>query len=507
MEPAKRVLLNTFAQYTRTIINVCLSFYSTRLVLDALGKSDYGIYTLVGGVVAMLGFISGALVVTTQRHLSFSHGKGNLDEVRKVFANSLWLHLIIGLALLVILFCLGPFLFNGFLNIDAARIDVAKKVYVVVVLILLMTFLAAPFRALFIARENIIYISIVDVLDGVLKFSLVLMLAHVGSDKLMTYAWMMLTVQVFNFLVLSLYARFHYRECTLVPRLRDFDKAVMGKILGFAGWTTYSVGCILVRTQGVSVILNRFFGTIINSAYGIAMQVSGAVSFVSQSILNAMSPQIVKAEGAGNRERMLALAELTSKYSFLLLAMISIPLVFEMPSILAFWLQEVPEHTIMFCRFILIAGVCDQLTIGLGTANQAIGRIRNYSLAVNTTKVLTLPLAWLCLRQGLPVAAVMWTYLIMEIVCAIIRLPFLKYTADLSITHFAQHVFLRILAPLAALLAVCFLMVRLPEMKFRFVLTLVAAVLVTLGVMWRFACESTEREAIKEMIGKKQMKQ
>ena len=216
MQPAQRAIVNTSAQYVRTIINILLSLYSTRLVLDALGKGDFGIFQLVGGVVAMLGFLTNALVITTQRHLSYAHGRGDKDELRRVFANSLMLHLILGGFLVLILALSTPWII-GFLEIDSGRIETAQKVFLITLATLFLSFLVAPFRALFIARENIIYISCIDVLDGVLKVAFVVLFLSLFPDRLLTYALLISSLMLFNLCAFSIYARIHYGETTLCP--------------------------------------------------------------------------------------------------------------------------------------------------------------------------------------------------------------------------------------------------------------------------------------------------
>ena len=181
------------------------------------------------------------------------------------------------------------------------------------------------------------------------------------------------------------------------------------------GWSVYSTGCIVGRTQGIAILLNRFFGTVVNAAYGIAWQVSGQLNFLSSSIQNATKPQLVRAEGANDRKKMFRLAEITSKFSFLLLAFISIPAIMEMDDLLSIWLKEVPENTVVFCQFIVLTNLADQLTIGLAYANEAIGKIRNYSLVVNSIKLLSLPAAFLFLHYGAEVIAVMYCILGIEL--------------------------------------------------------------------------------------------
>ena len=307
MDTNKRIVYNTLAQHIRAVLSIGMSLFSTRYILMALGNSDFGIFSLIGSTVTMLGFITNALVVTTQRHLSYSHGAGHNEETKAIFANSMFVHIVMGVLLVLALIVLEPFLFNGVLEIEANRMSSAIHVYFVVVIMLFLSLVTSPFRALFIARENIIYISIIDTLNGVFRLLLAIMLLYVVSDKLITYTWMMLAISVFNLLAFSLYAKRFFPETTLLPRRNEIRKKTIMKILDFAGWTCYSTGCIIGRTQGMAIVLNNFFGTIINTAYGIASQVSIAIQFVSQSILNAMSPQIVKAEGKKEHQHMLSL--------------------------------------------------------------------------------------------------------------------------------------------------------------------------------------------------------
>lgn len=495
MTNSQRIIVNTAAQYTRTIINVCLSLYSTRLILTALGQSDYGIYSVVAGVVAMLSFITNALVTTTQRYLSFHHGAGDKDKIRLVFGNSVLLHILIGVALTIILCAIGPWVINHLLNIAQERLEAALIVYFATVVMLLLTFLTAPVRALFIARENIVYISIIDVLDGVLKLCLAIWLSHITYDRLITYTGFMTSIQLFNLFAFIIYAAWKFEECHW-PSLREWNKQYIRELSGFAGWTIYSTGCIIARTQGVAILLNRFLGTTINAAYGIALQVTGAIQFVSASILNAINPQIMKAEGCGDRQRMIMLAEYASKYAFLLLSMVAIPLIAEMDTILHLWLGDVPEYATMFCRFILITALCDQTTIGLGCANQAIGQIKTYSLVINTIKVLTLPAAWICLRLGLPIISVMWCYLTFEIICAIGRLPFLRITADISIRHFCKNVFGRTLCPIVAMIITSYCMQQFVSINYRFLLNTIVTIAVGVICIWLTSIDKNEKKKI-----------
>lgn len=502
MTNSNRIIINTMAQYTRTIINVCLSLYSTRLILSALGQSDYGIYSVVAGVIAMMSFITNALVVTTQRFLSIYHGKNDPQKIRQIFGNSMLLHILIASILGVVLFCLGSWITHDFLNIVAERQQAAWYVYNAAVVMLMLTFITAPIRALFIARENIVYISIVDVVDGILKLLIAIGLSHIAYDHLVSYSVLMAGITLVNLLAFSIYASAKFPEFHL-PRLRDWDKQFIKELSHFAGWTTYSMGCIIGRNQGIAVVLNIFYGTIVNSAYGIAQQVLGAVQFISTSILNAMNPQIMKAEGSGDRSRMVRLCEYESKYAFLLLSLVAIPLIAEMDTVLHFWLGEVPEHAVMFCRCILAASLCDQISVGLTTANQAVGKIRTYNLIFYTFKLLVVILAWGCIKAGLPLISVMWCYIGVELFTSLLRLPLMKRIAHIAILPFCKNVFMRIIIPATTMSIVCYISVRYVNLSWRIILTTLLSVATGLLSIWITSLRKEEKQHITQLIKKK----
>ena len=224
MDPSKRIIVNTGVQYVKAIITTCLSLYSTRLILDALNVNDFGIYSVIAGVVAMLGFITNALIITTQRYLSVYKAKENTVFMHKLFSNSLLIHLVIGFLIGLILLSIEGILFEHVLNIDASRLSTARIVYVIAVLMLQITILTSPFKALFIAHENIIYIASVEIADSIIKVILAIGLAYITIDKLLVYAVMMAIIIFLNFLAFSIYGMIRFKECSIVIRKKDIDK-------------------------------------------------------------------------------------------------------------------------------------------------------------------------------------------------------------------------------------------------------------------------------------------
>lgn len=500
MNSRERIIANTAAQYTRTVINVCLALYSTRLILAALGQEDFGIYSVVAGVVSMLSFATNALVSTTQRYLSFYHGSGDTDKVYQMFGNSVLLHLLIAGALLLVFAALAMPVIHKFLLIEPERLHAATWVYAATALMLCLSFVTAPFRALFIARENIVYISVIDVADGVLRLLVAVYLTYMAHyDKLITFSWLLVGISIFDLLAFGAYALSKYEECHL-PRLFEWNKDCIASLSGFAGWTMYSTGCIIARTQGIAVLLNRTFGSALNAAYGIALQVNGATAFIAQSIANAMSPQIVKAAGQGLQSKVLGLSEAASKYAVTLFSLIAIPLIAEMDTVLHIWLGNPPEYTTVFCQVILISCICDQMTMGLTIANQATGKIKYYSLIINTVKLLTLPAAWICLHMGMACTSVMWCYLAFECICAVIRLPYIKIVQGLSIRHYCKTVICRVIGPIAITCAYCLLIIRYVHSDYRLLLTVAGSVLLYSACAYLIVLNKDERQTLKHIL-------
>lgn len=503
MEANKRIILNTSVQYIKAIVTTILSLFSMRIVLEAIGVSDYGIFSVVGGVIAMLGFITNALVITTQRYVSYYYGRHRTSQVKRFFTNSLFLHIILGLLIGLALLAIKGLLMNDFLKIDPDRLDAAKSVYDITVAILLVTVVTAPFKALFIAKENIVFISLVEMVDAILKLALAYLLLYIQADKLLLYVFILAGIQLLNLLAFALYANWQFPECSLLIRKRDISRIYIGQLLGFAGWTAYGMGAVAARNQGMAIILNICFSTTVNAAYGIANQVFGAISFLSTSILNAMNPQIMKAEGSKDRKKVFALAEKESKYSTMLLIIILVPLMFEMPSILNVWLTKVPDYCALFCNAILLSFICDQLTAGLNTINQAIGKIRTYTLLMYTPKLAYLPISYILFQNGGTIAEAMGMFVAIELLVALARIPYIHWKTQMSMKDFFLHVIVPLL-PLALLACAtsggCQLLFH---FKYRFLLTGVLSVSVSFLVSWFTVLDRNERGYFKEQILKR----
>ena len=507
MTETNRIIINTISQHLRTVMNIVMSLYSTRLAMEVLGQSSYGVYMLIGGIVSLLLYITSSMVITTQRHLSYSYGKGENTQSFIIFQNSYILHCLFGLAISVCFLSITSFLFDGhFLNIDTSQTTEARYVYYIVITTVLLTFVSSPFRALLTARENIIYISIIDIIDGMLKLALTFLLFYITEYRLTCYAIILSAVMLFNFLALSIFCKLRYKEASLLPHPLQFSKTVQRQLIGFATWTLFGTLCIFMRAQGIAIVLNRTYGAVINAAYGIATQAFGAIQAISQAILNAITPQIVKAEGSNDRDRMLFLSQQACKYCFFLLAIFAIPLLFEMDTILHIWLKEPPEHANTFCRIFIIASLIDQLTIGLNVSIQALGKIRNYTMCLYIVKLLTVTMVWLLLMTGYSIQHAMISYILMEFIAALLRLPFAHHYVSLRYNTFLHTVIFRLPIPVAAMLLTCYSTSLLPDFTLRFLLTGSLSAFTGIVALWFFGLDASEKTYILDSIKKRERK-
>lgn len=450
MKASSRVIVNTTAQFTKTFIGGIITLYSSRLILLSLGDNDFGIYSLLAGIILMLSFVTNALATSTQRFISYYHH----HELKAIssFSNSVFLHVILGFFAILLFLSLIPFLFNGFLNITPNRISSAKFVYITVVISVFISFITSPYRAILISHENIVYISFIEILDTILKLIIAISLNYIFIDKLNYYGLALMCIQIFNFLCIFVYTSKKYRKSTLI-KFSLINKKELKHMASFTGWNMYVLGCNIGRTQGLSIVLNKFLGTVMNAAYGIGLQLSSYVNYMSESLLNSLRPQIIKAEGIGDRTYMFNLSCTACKMSFFILSWISIPCIVYMPKILEIWLKEPPIGAITFCRMFMLAGLADSLTIGLHIANQAIGNLKKFVLCINTLKLSVLPISILLLYYDANIKLVATVYVFMEFITAILRI-FLLSKDGLRYQFYFSCVLVKIIIPLVIVIGV-----------------------------------------------------
>lgn len=444
MNTAKRVIKNTGFLYAKMGITMFISLYTTRLVLNALGVSDFGIFTIVGGAIGMLGFLNASMASATQRFMSYAEGEGNKEKQKKIFNISIVLHFLIAWVLGLVLLIIGYFFFNGILNIETERVYAAKVIYGSLILSTMFTVMSVPYDAVLNARENMLYYAIVGIVESLLKLIVAFAVVYFAGDKLILYGILMACIPFIIMTIMRIYCHKKYEECVIAPR-KYWDKNLIKEISGFAGWSFFASAATMITMQGIAILLNIFFGVIANAAHGIANQLAGQIMVFSNNMLKALNPTIVKSEGAKNRDKMLEITISGSKLSFMLLALFALPLCLETPAFLSIWLKNPPEYAVLFCRLVLIRLMITQLHVPLVTAINAGGKIKAQSVSISLITLLVIPISALLYYLNAPIFIVYIVLIIMTIAYLIVNAYFMHVKYNFKLSFFFKHVVSRCL--------------------------------------------------------------
>lgn len=395
-ENDKRIAKNTIYLYGRMMLTIFVSLYTSRVILDVLGVSDYGVYNVVGGIVTILGFLNGTMSGATSRFLSYELGAGDPVKLRKTFSAALTVHAVIALVMVVLAETVGLWYVNHELVIAPERMAAANWTYQFSVLAAVMTIFQIPYVAAIMAHERMGYYALVAMVNVFLKLAIVLVVQFVAAtDNLTVYASLVFLVALLVAGMYIIYGRRNFAECRWT--LFHNDRKIVKSLLKFCSWDVYGNLCFTTRFQGVLVILNRFGGTVLNAAGGLCATVSATINSFAGSIITAFRPQIIQQYAKADYPYMLKLLNNCARYSLLLLGLLIIPLIIGMDSLLELWLVEPPKYTAVFCRLALVA-VCGELMHNvLGVGIHATGNVIRISFISGSMFLAELPLMWLLL--------------------------------------------------------------------------------------------------------------
>jgi len=442
MQAVHRVAKNTGILYVKMAITLFISLYSTRLVLAALGAEDFGLFNLVGGVIAMLGFLNASMAASSQRFMSFAQGAGDLDKVKKIFNVSTLLHLCIAGVIVIAFEIVGYFLFNGILNIADNRMFVAKMIYQFMVISTFFTVISVPYEAVITSHENMLFYAIEGIAEAVIKLSIAFYITYDENDHLIMYGFLMALMSIFLLVLRRVYCHWKYQECEIKIR-QYYDKSLFKEMSSFAGWSLLGSSSSMIAFYGQGIVINMFFGTVVNAAQGIAAQISGQLSLLANTLMVALNPMIVKSAGAGDKQMMLKASMMGSKISFFLLAILFIPFIIEMPFILEFWLKNVPEYTIVFCRLLLLRNLIEQLYMPLITAINAVGNIKSFQKILGLINLVPLVVSYVLFSMGFSPVNIYLVFIGYSVLKFVIVLYFAKTNCDLSIPFFLKNIVLK----------------------------------------------------------------
>lgn len=501
MKDSNRVIMNTTILYLKMGITIIISLYSVRLVLASLGVIDYGIFNVIMGVVSMLSFLNAALTVSTQRYLSFYQGSEDKSMLVKIFNHSLLLHIIAGAFMVILLELFGGYILNTYLQIPQERMETARIIFQFASISVFFTFIAIPYSASINANEKMIYIALISILESIEKLLLAIYITYSTGDRLLIYGISMGVIMMISFMLYFIICHNKFDECRHVS-FRNIDIKSLKDLGAFAGWNIIGSITAVCKNQGLAVLFNIFRGPAVNAAYAVANQVSSQLNFFSATMLRSINPQIMKAEGSGNHERMLLLSASACKYSFLLLSLFAIPCMFEMSNIMSLWLKKVPEYSVYFCNLILVAIMFDQLTVGLNSGFQACKLVKISALLVGFAKLMILPSGYVILKLGFSVYIVIVMYALVEFVAGCVRVFLAQKYMSLDTMFFVKNVLMRSLAiPIITSLG-CLGITQVCDLKFRMLVTFPVAFILFSVSAYYLALQSEERDYIKNIIVK-----
>ena len=500
MDNKSRIVLNSLYIYIGVIACTVISLLTVPILLRNLGTSDYGLYNLVAGIIAMLAFLKSSMIVTVQRYMNVAYGANDLHLVNKIFTVSLLLYIIAALITVLLIEMLGPLISNGYLNIDHERIPAATTLFQVLVISTFFTTISIPYDALFNVYEEMWIFSFFHTMESVLRLALAFGITYIDNgDKLVAYAYGMVIIAVLTFLLKVLCCKKRYRSIHFTTFIKE-DLSIAKRLFSFIGWNLYGTLARIFSTQGFAIVLNLFSGTSINAAYGIANQVNASLQHFTSSVEKAFNPQIMKSEGMNDRGRVVKISLLQTKYCSIIYAAFAIPLLSAIPFILEVWLTTPPEHTVAFARIVIFASLLSVSCSGISSIFYATGNIQRYIVWLGTLMIANVFVAYGIMRLGASVEVVVGLFIILELFLMILRL---YYANKYDYFNFNDYWSI-VLKPLIVISAPTFMVAFIIPSN-NFVTTTIMILMteiVFFSLLYKKGLKTDEREILKSKIKK-----
>lgn len=495
----KRIAKNTILLYIRMLLTIVVGLYTSRVVLSTLGVSDYGIYNVVGGIVAMLAFLNSAMVAASQRFISFELGTGDFDKLKKVFCTSVTIHIILAFIIFIIAETIGLWFINTHLNIPEDRMTAANWVFQCSIITLVLTVISVPYNSCIVAHEHMKAFAYVSIIEVILKLLIVYLLLLGNIDKLILYAILVAAVAFIIRIIYGVYCKRHFNECAYNF---TFDKQLFKEMFTFAGWSVIGNLGFAGKDQGSNIVLNLFHGTSLNAARGIAMQVNGIISSFSNNFLMALNPQVTKKYAACEIESSIHLVYAGCRFSFFLLCIISVPVLINIDYLLELWLGSVPQYTSQFLFYVLLAGCISAMAGPIVTALQATGKIMLFQLLICIVMLCEVPLTYLILALGYEPYYIMFPSILVTFVGLFVRIILLKrLIPQYSLRYFTFNIILKNML----LMAICYFIAQFIRNLFSdnfitFVITSLIAITISFAIIYMFGLTKNERILVNDKI-------
>lgn len=448
----KRIAKNTIMLYIRMFLIMGVNLYTSRVILKVLGVSDFGIYNVVGGVVTMFGFINSSLSGASSRFITFALGRGNMNELQKEFSSILVIHYLIAAGILILAETVGLWFVLNKLVIPEERMFAAFLVYQSAVVSSIIMLISTPYNALIIAHEHMGAFAYISIFEAFSRLGIVYLLFVIAYDKLAVYAVLIVFVQIIIRIVYTIYCRKHFSESKGKLML---DKKRAREIFSYAGWVLNGNLAVVGYTQGLNILLNLFFGPTVNAARGIAIQIQGACNQFFTNFQTAVKPQITKSYAQNDLHYMHQLVMSSSRFSFYLMLLISLPVLFQTEYILHLWLGQVPDYTVNFVRIMLLVALNYTLSGPTIIAIHATGKIKKFQMIEGTLLLSVVPICYVSLKFAhISPNMVFVTYGIIEMITQIIRVCIVYPQISLPVKYY----FTKILFPIAKVCSIVWLL-------------------------------------------------
>lgn len=490
----RRIARNTLMLYIRMFLLMAVSLYTSRIVLEHLGIEDYGVYNLVGGVVSALSILTQSLSGACSRFINFEQGTGNLAKLKSIVSISFNIQILLSLGVVLLLETFGVWFLNNHLSIPIHRLEAANWVLQFTIITFVVRLIIVPLNALIISHERMGVYAYLSIIDVVMQLLIVYLLQISSFDKLVLYGFLMMLVPIVLFFIYLGYCKSKFQECNYSIK---FERDIFKEMVGFAGWNFVGVTAGVLRNQGIDIIVNLFYGVVLNASRGIASQVSSAVSRLSSGFTTAINPQITKTYASGDIGRMQFLIHQGSRFSFYLMMCIVIPLVLEMNIVLRLWLKTVPEYAVIFSQLIILETLIACLSQSLITALLATGQIKKYQLLVGLFNVINFPISYLLLYLGFQPFITYIVMMVIEFGCLYLRLYMIRAIIGIAIAPYFKNVLLNIMAvsTLSLILPIICIWV-LPEGVVRLITTFCVSIISSLTIICFVGLNKQERNII-----------
>lgn len=491
----KRIAKNTLLLYFGLIITLLTSLYTSRIVLEALGVENYGIYNVVGGVVAMFGILSSSLSSSIGRFFAFEIGKKNLDKLKRVFATAVTIQALLALLIIIVIEIVGVWFLNNKMNIPDDRMFAANWVLQLSIVTFIINFASIPYHSAIIAHERMAAFAYISLLESAEKLILSYLITISPIDMLIFYAILMCFVAVTIRLAYSYYSKKHFKECIYHF---SFEKDLFKQIISFTGWNFIGISTMILRDQGGNILINIFQGPTVNAARAIACQVQYAIQGFANNFMLALNPQITKSYAIKDYHYMSMLIRQGAKFSFYLLLLLSLPVFISTQYILSIWLKIVPGHTVLFIQLILLFTMCESLSQPLKTVLLATGNIKKYQIIIGLVQFLNFPLSLLLLYKGYMPECIFVISIILSFCSLIVHLILCKSIEKSFITIFFKNVILNaIIVSLFSATIPLIIKQYLPESFINFIVLTISSMLCTAISIYYIGCTRKEKAFIK----------